>query len=228
MATASPRTTPGSEVDRPPRVDALWVVALVSELTPLLALLHRPRLLSHRLCVGRMGRHRVAIVRAGVGPDAAHRRTLHALQRIQPRSVWSIGSCGALVDELKVGDVVTAQSVRTPAGDTRSVHPVAGLSLHVVQTVERPVFTPDHRNRVQATGATICEMECAGVVQAIAQRWPVHVVKVVSDHAGGTPDPAIDAHRAVAMARFHLRVERLMRQVVAPRLAPLLDRTLPG
>ena len=74
-------------------VDALWVAALVSEVAPLVGLLERPRLLSHRLCVGRVGDRRVAVLRCGVGPERAERRTREALARLE-----AFGSAPAAFD----------------------------------------------------------------------------------------------------------------------------------
>lgn len=218
MATTFPNIHPVREVGSPEEVDALWVVALVSELTPLLALLHQPRLRSHRLCVGQIQHLRVALLRCGVGPTAAEARTRAALARLRPRSVWSVGSCGALKDQLSVGTCLTAHRLVAPCGGSIPVCPVQDLPSYTLHTVTRPVFTPEARRASRQTGATACEMEAAGVARAVGDRCPLFVVKVVSDLAGGAPDPAIDAVRAVAMARFHLRVEGLMRREVAPQL----------
>ena len=49
----------------PEPVDALFCIAIVSELAPMLSLLHRVRLRSHRLCVGRIANYRVAVLRCG-------------------------------------------------------------------------------------------------------------------------------------------------------------------
>jgi len=222
MVTRCRRTTPGCDVER---VHALWVVALVSELTPLLAVLRRPRLKSHRLCVGDVAGRRIALLRAGVGPDAAERRTRSALDVVHPNEVWSIGSCGALADDLAVGDLLTAHTVRSPAGHLFETTPVDGIPSTTVHTVRRPVFTANHRAAVASTGAAACEMEASGVVRAADHRVPVRVLKVVSDQAGAAPDPAIDSHKAIAMAHFHVRVERLMRTRVAPTLVARLAHT---
>jgi len=213
--------------DRPPEpVDALLCIAIVAELAPVLSLLHRFRLRSHRLGVGYLADVRVAVLRSGVGPAAAERRTRATLERIIPRSVWSVGSCGALVDTLAVGTVVTATSVLSSKQVPHAVSPVADLPSVVVHTVERPVFDPDRRAQVAQSGAQVCEMEAAGVVRAVGGRCPVHLLKIVSDQAGGTPDPAVALGSARAQALFHTRVEHLMRTVVAPQLALRVRSTL--
>lgn len=211
---------------RPEPVDALFCVAIVSELAPILSLLHGLRLRSHRLCVGGIGQHRVAVLRCGVGPEPSERRARAALERISPRTVWSIGSCGALVDTLPVGAVVTAREVRAPDSERLTVSPVPGLPQAMVHTVARPVMDAEHRSRLARTGARVCEMEAASIARAAGGRCPVHLVKVVSDLAGGTPDPAMVPRSKRAQALFHQRVEQLMRTVVVPQIAGQLSAAL--
>ena len=161
-----------------------------------------------------------------MGPAAAGRRTAAALKQLRPRSVWSIGSCGAITDDLELGTVVTSRSVLSPDGRAWPAHPVPTLPSVLVQTVEQPVFTEAHRARVASSGAAICEMEASAVLQAVNDRCPVHLVKVVSDRAGGEPDPALLVGSTRAKVRFHQRVERLMRAFVMPRLVHQLQATL--
>lgn len=201
------------------KVDDLWVAALVSEVAPLVAALRRPRLLSHRLCVGGFNGRTVAVLRSGVGPQQARRRTREALRRVSAQQVWSLGSCGALTDNLRVGDLITAAWVMD-VSTRHPVVPVEGVRAGGVLTVSSPVFTATRRREVARLGAVVCEMEAAGVADAAAGQR-VRVLKVVSDRAGAVPDAAIDGARAVAMARFHVRVERLMRT----RVLPFLHRT---
>ena len=197
-------------------VDDLWVAALVSEVAPLVAALSRPRLLSHRLCVGGLDGRTVAVLRCGVGPQRARSGTRNALKRVSAREVWSLGSCGALVDDLKVGDLVTADWV-LHLSRLQPADPVDGVRVGRVLTVDAPIFTAARRLEVARLGALVCEMEAAGVADA-AEGKRVRVLKVVSDRAGAEPDAAIDGVRAVAMARFHVRVERLMRTCLLPAL----------
>ena len=196
------------------RVDTLWVAALVSEVAPLVALLKRPRLVSHRLCVGELDGRTVAVLRCGVGPERARRRTQEALSLVEAAQVWSLGSCGALMDDLAVGDVITADRVLYGQQVMR-VSPVADVRSGAVLTVDAPIFTAQRRQAVAHLGAAVCEMEAASVV---ACHRDVRVLKVVSDRAGAEPDVVFDGARAIAVARFHLRVERLMRT----RLLPVL------
>ena len=195
-------------------VDALWVAALVSEVAPLVAALGRPRLLSHRLCVGDLGAHRVAVLRCGVGPQRAKTRTQEALSLVSPVRIWSLGSCGALTDDLAVGDVVTGDSVLYE-GRRWAVSPVPDVRRGAVLTVDAPIFSAERRRAVAHLGALVCEMEAASVV---ACHPDARVLKVVSDRAGAEPDVVFDSVRAIAVARFHVRVERLVRT----RLLPIL------
>lgn len=206
-------------------VDALWVVAMVAELAPLVSMLERPRLLSTRLAVGRVGPQAVGLLRCGVGPERAARRTWDALQKVRPGRVLSVGSCGALVDGLSVGAAVTASVVTGPGGETYAVTPVEGLPVLSLVTVKEPVWTASVRSRLASSGHGVCEMEAAGVVRAVAGVVPVSVLKVVSDHAGGVVDPALDLRGgAPAVARFMARVEGLMRAEVVPLLVGAATR----
>jgi len=181
------------------------------------AVLQRPRLLSHRLCVGGLDGRRIAVLRCGVGPQRAEGRTRRALQKVAPAEVWTVGSCGALSDMLAVGDLVTADEVVFKERRYR-LRPVPGLTCGRLLTVDAPIFSPDKRREVAPIGAIACEMEAAGVA---ACHPDLRVLKVVSDRAGAEPDVVIDGVRAVAMARFHVRVERLVRT----RLLPVLRGT---
>ena len=195
-------------------VDALWVAALVSEVAPLVRLLEQPRLLSHRLCVGRLGDRRIAVLRCGVGPERAERRTREALARLEASTVWSLGSCGALVDDLSVGEVVTADAAMG-LGRRWELPPVDGLRRGTVLTVDTPIFDADRRAAAADLGALVCEMEAAAVVTCHPR---VRVLKVVSDRAGAEPDVVFARPRALAVARFHRRVERIMREALLPVL----------
>ena len=90
-------------------------------------------------------------------------------------------------------------------------------------TVSRPVLTIEARNRFQQ-GADICEMEAFSVWRA-AKGITVHTLKVVSDHAGRDPDPAmsgsfVKAHR---IAQFMLRAGALSRRHLVPAMDRLID-----
>ena len=118
------------------------------------------------------------------------------------------------MDELTVGDVITGDCVLYD-GHRWELSPVSDVRRGTVLTVDAPIFTAHRRRAAAQLGAVVCEMEAASVVACHAD---VRVLKVVSDRAGAEPDVVIDGARAIAVALFHVRVERLVRT----RLLPVL------
>lgn len=197
-------------------------------------------------------RLRVAPVglRAALLPD---RWTTLAADLISPL-VISAGSCGALIPELSVGDLVIPESVLDPGGQRWNVTPGVygavvraaadawtGLlltSLEVVATPEAKAFCR------HSTGASAVDMESAAIVAwASRQGCPSLVVRAVSDGAGQrvpaelaslvTPEGKVRTGRAVALALTHPRTishALALRQGTAlalKRIARLLA-TFPG
>jgi nucleoside phosphorylase len=98
-------------------------------------------------------------------------------------AVVSTGLCGALSDELQVGDIVVGTAVNgvaieVPRAAGRYLAgPIASID-HVAQTVAE-------KKALRATGAVAVEMEAAGVLER-ARVWgvPFYCVRVVSDTSG--------------------------------------------
>lgn len=207
--------------------DRRWLLvgALGVETAPLLELLERPRPVSPRLVVGRLHGREVGVLTCGVGPDKAQARTAAALARWRPDRVVNLGTCGALTDAHRIGDVVHV-------GEVIGHGPVEALGAPAVAlvTVRAGVWDPLTREALAAEGAAVCEMEAQGVLRASELAGVrAHIAKVVSDKAGGEDDPAIPAARRaqarpgpVDVAVFKARALRLSRR----HLAPLVDRWL--
>ncbi|MCP4809410.1 MAG: hypothetical protein GY913_18525 [Proteobacteria bacterium] len=198
-----------------------WLLAgaLAAETLPLIQRVRRVRMLSHRLIEGELGGEQVAVLRVGVGPDKAERRTREAVQRWRPSHVVSFGTCGAISDDLPVGSVVGAASVRI----SESVSPadvLPGLRGVNLITVRRAVASASWRDELAAQGVHVCEMEASGV-RAASRGLEFHAVKVVSDLAGGggldLSDPG-----PLAVMRF----KALAALLVGEHLAPELERAL--
>lgn len=187
-----------------------WLLAgaLAAETLPVIQRVRRPRLLHRHLVEGRIGDVQVAVLRCGVGPDKAERRTREAVASWKPTHVVSFGTCGSLVDRLGVGSVVAG----APLGDL----PVARCV-----TVRRAVATLSERTRLAEQGFDVCEMEASGVRLAAGDR-PFHLVKVVSDLAGGggmdlsKPGP-------LQVLRFKALAARLVDERLAPELVRVLE-----
>ena len=202
----------------------LLVGALGVETLPVLRRLRGARARGARLVTGRLGGAEVAVLTCGVGPIRAERRTAEALAGFPAEAVVSLGTCGALVDELPIGSLVTAGALfreETPAGRLRAAPGIREVGL---TTVSEVVWSTARRSRLATLGAAVCEMEAAGVARA-AQGRAVYAVKVVSDQAGGAPDPALASPSAVtpaAVALFKLRALRLSERTLAPALERLV------
>ena len=190
--------------------------ALPAETLPLLRWLRRPRPLSRRLIAG----ERAAVLTCGVGPERAERRTRDALERWPAAWVISLGTCGALIDGLAVGDVYCASALSVSGGPPLEVSPLAGLVGARVVTVDRPVFDAPRRAALAAEGAALVEMEAAGVAAAAAGRR-FSAVKVVSDDAGASGGSTFTP-TAVNILRFQRLALRLSRERLTPALVAAL------
>lgn len=198
--------------------DRLLIVgALGAETLPFLRALRKPRPLSRRLVWGHLGGNEVAILTCGVGPDKAARRVSAALPLWSAQAVVSIGTCGALVDDLPVGSVVTATRLLEGEDERPPPLPWPGAPPATVVTVREPVFSPDRREILANIGATVCEMEAAAVQRA-AGDLPMFTLKVVSDLAGGAADDPPGRPSPLDIARFKARARRLSAAHLLPWL----------
>lgn len=197
---------------RPPIPRVLLAAALLAEVLPLLRRLQRPRLLDRRLVAGLLAGRSVAVLRTGVGRKRAERRTRAALARYHSEIVVSLGTCGALTDELCVGQLVSAQRI---LGLSPAPSPFPNALPVTIATVARPVFDQRTRQRWHERGAQVCEMEAAGVAAA-AQGRQFHALKVISDMAGRGHVSVHRRPRALSTARFLLRAWDLSERQLAP------------
>lgn len=138
---------------------------------------------------GFYGDIRVAIVESGMGTARAARATQALLDAHTPRWVISTGFCGALVHEMKVGQIVVANSITTMNGDELSVD--IGMASDVARGlyVGRTV-TVDHIIRrisekhdlAEKTKAISVDMETFAIASVCHERKTRFVaVRAVSD-----------------------------------------------
>ena len=196
-----------------------------AETAPLLALLQRPRPLSPRLVHGFLGSAELGVVTTGVGPDPARRRCAEALALFRPDRVLNLGTCGALVDGLGRGSLVHVDRLLLPGGEAVALEPL-GRPARTLVTVAEGVWDRASREALAARGAQVCEMEAAGVLSA-CDGLPLHLLKVVSDLAGGAPDavaprPGQDRPGAAQTALFKARAFTLVQRVLVPALREVL------
>ena len=200
---------------------SLFVGALLAEILPVLRKVEHPTILSPRLVQGQWNGHNIIVLRCSVGPKSAYYNTMHALKLCQVDQIISLGTCGALSDHLAIGTVCTSDSIQSESGAQATIKALPDLPVETLITVHKPVFSPERRDFF-STRATICEMEAFSVWKA-ANGIPFHTLKVVSDHAGRDPDPAMSPSRIKAhrIALFMLRAGLLSRQFLVPAINTL-------
>jgi len=167
--------------------------------------------------------HTILVVRCGIGPQRAV-QSLRSLD-IMPSWIVSVGTAGAVVDELRVGDLVVAQSTvcsAQPQGVNHSCTYKARLlfeaaqrastpcSLGKIVSVDRAVF---HRHEREAlhrdTGAVAVDMESYWMSQeAIRLGVPFVALRVISDDMNSPPLPAFTNARGLLRSPSRI-VQRL-------------------
>lgn len=103
-----------------------------------------------------------------------------------PVAVCSIGFCGALDAALAPGDIFVAQSVHRNARTWAARRPACPAAKSgMLISVDRIVQTAAEKRDLAQTGASVVEMEAAGVASASEDLdIPFYCIKVVSDLSG--------------------------------------------
>ena len=103
---------------------------------------------------------RVLVCISGVGRKAAA-QAADNLVAAGAKELVSMGFCGALIPELKVGDLVTDRII----------------------SVDKPAKTPEERRALtERANAVAVDMETQAVIEAGTRRGvPIHILRVVSD-----------------------------------------------
>lgn len=148
---------------------------------------------------GRLGDRRIAVVECGTGGARARKATLALLDAHTPRWLLSVGFSGALRPDLKIGDIVVANSVvgadgeeltldlSMPADPQRGWH-VGRIAMvdHIVRTVA------EKRALAERTGALAVDMESLTVAQiARDARIRFMAVRAISDDASVDLPPEV-------------------------------------
>ena len=177
------------------RVDVAILVALSLEAAPLIEAARDTLQLKTssglKITIGQMGHRRVAIVTTGVGREAAIRGGQLTIEGHRPDLLVVAGLCGGLDPALARGDVVVAETVARPCGDTLTAHDparlldAAGLRRVCVVTADQVVETPEAKRQLRETsGGDVVDMESwwiAEVAEAAGTPWTV--VRSISDTA---------------------------------------------
>jgi adenosylhomocysteine nucleosidase len=132
---------------------------------------------------GRWKGREVTAIANGAGAERAFAAVL-----VAPKSsaVCSIGFCGALDETLRIGDVFAATEVSNGARAWPALLPGAtDAPSGVVASIDHIARTAAEKSNLRATGASIVEMEAAGVAQACEDlSLPFYCIRAVSDLAG--------------------------------------------
>jgi len=140
---------------------------------------------------GHFGNLRIAIVESGAGRVRARKATLALLDAHTPRWLLSAGFSGALRPDLKIGDVVVANSIVGPAGESVSLDlsmpadPDRGWHVGRIATADHIVRTSaEKRALAESTGALAVDMESLTVAQ-VAQESHLRfmAIRAISDDA---------------------------------------------
>jgi adenosylhomocysteine nucleosidase len=148
---------------------------------------------------GRWKGHDVMAIASGAGAERAFAAVIVASR---PTAVCNIGFCGALDESLRVGDVVVALGVRDETGTrTRTyetlvpgVGDVESVLSGGIVSIHHIARTAAEKRNLRATGASIVDMEAAGVARAAEDLGlPFYCVRAVSDLAGEDFENDFDA-----------------------------------
>lgn len=143
-----------------------------------------------------------SIVRCGIGPERAA-AAIRNLDR-KPAAVISVGTAGALVEDLRFGDIVVAGETvfgDSPGSIVRGSHPLvnalsascvaAGVRHRIARlaTVKAAVFRREHRLELHdLTGAHAVDMETHAMgIEAMNMGVPFAALRVISDDLSSPP-----------------------------------------
>lgn len=145
----------------------------------------------------------IALVRAGIGKDRAMKAAEKVILEFRPEIIISAGLCGALVEDLKVGDIV-----------------VSDFNDGKIFCSPRPLFTYNEKlNAHREHNAVVVDMESEGVhIVAGKYNIPCIAIKVVSD---GLKDDIAKSLFTLASLLKLIRFKRSM-DIASRRLSEFL------
>ncbi len=138
---------------------------------------------------GLFGEIRVALAQSGMGPGLAKKATQALIDGHSPPWIISAGFSGALRPEMKIGDIVVANSIVDAAGSELTIDlqmaadPAKGLYVGRLLTVDRLVRTVEEKKALaERCAALAVDMESLAVAQACRQaKVRFLAVRVISD-----------------------------------------------
>lgn len=170
---------------------------------------------------------RVMVVRCGIGPS----RASASIQNLEQRPSWivAVGTAGALVDSLKVGDVVVSSTTVCQEKDAAPYESnpdmislvcracqMAGANYRVgkIASAAKPVFAREDREKLQrSTDAVAVDMESYWIAhEADRLTVPFVAVRVISDDMNAPPLPEYTGPTALLRSplQFFTRLPQYM------------------
>jgi adenosylhomocysteine nucleosidase len=175
----------------------------------------------HWARTGRFRGREAHAIANGAGADRAFAAVLLA-----PKSsaICNIGFCGALDQSLQIGDVVVGTEIRSGSKSwPASIPDGPPAPRGVVASIDHIAQTAAEKSNLRSTGASIVEMEAAGVARAAEDLdTPLYCIRAVSDLAA--EDFANDFNAAL-MPDGRFSVLRLITQLKLKELIRLQQRT---
>lgn len=138
----------------------------------------------------RLNDTRICVVEGGAGAVRATRATNALIDAFSPPWVISVGFCGALVEGMRLGDIVVANSVLNESGSQRlaidlkmAAAPEQGLHVGAIATKDEIVRLVDDKRRLaNQTGAIAVDMESLAIAQVCRDRQTKFMaIRVISD-----------------------------------------------
>ncbi len=178
------------------------VCALAIEVDPLLERCSRVRKYTGGKFTFRGGRYdeiRLAVVQSGMGFANARRATQALVDAHTPKWVLSVGFSGALLPEMKVGDLVMANSIVDTHGHEIKVdlkiseEPQNGIYVGRLVNTDEIVRTVAEKKQLAETHAAIAvDLESLAVAQVCREtKTPFLAVRVMSDDLSADLPPEV-------------------------------------
>jgi nucleoside phosphorylase len=122
---------------------------------------------------------------AGAARAAAVVEAAHAAGRLD--LICSMGFCGALENEMRIGDIFVAERVQADGAAFATAKPETVRVHHsgVLASIDHVAQTADEKAALRRSGASAVEMEAAGAAaRAAGYGLPFYCIRSVTDLAG--------------------------------------------
>jgi len=175
----------------------------------------------HWARTGRWKGREVTAIANGAGAERAFAAVLVAPKA---SAICNIGFCGALDESLQIGDVFVATEVRNGTHMWPTLLPDTPESpTGVVASIDHIAQTAAEKSNLRASGASIVEMEAAGVARASEDLdLPFYCIRAVSDLAH---EDFVNDFNAALGPDGRFSILRLAKQLKFRELLRLKQRT---